>query len=160
MISRSIRVSRTERTAPPRTMFSLSLHLLIGRSALMLLLLSFPAAAPAQPALPGLAQAGPNAQKLLTTRRIELELHLKRIIPAEVTVEEGLYEIRLINTTYTGSLQLLLDTEGTALRVGDKFFDGTAAKVRPVFDLKPGRHIASIAGRPDLRTVLIVTKKP
>ncbi len=153
MMSRS-NADRFTVSAFPSARHNLSL---IGRSALLLLLLRAPTIALAQP---GLAQAGPNAQRLLTTRRIELELHLKRIIPAEVTVEEGLYEIRLVNTTYTGNLQLLLDTEGTALRVGDKSFDGKAAKVRPVFDLKPGRHIATIAGRPDLRAVLIVTKKP
>lgn len=110
-------------------------------------------------AQPSVVQAGPNAQRLLATRRIELELHLKRIIPAEVTVEEGLYEIRLINTAFTGNLQLVIDTEGNNQRVGDKAFDGKSAKVRPVFDLKPGRHIASIAGRPELRAVLIVTRK-
>jgi hypothetical protein len=104
--------------------------------------------------------AGANAKKLLETGRIEIELGLKRMIPDTVTVSEGSYEIRLINSTYVKNMTITLDRSDNGQRVGQRDIDSKAVKIRPVFDLKPGTHVLSVVGRPDLRAVILVNRKP
>jgi hypothetical protein len=122
----------------------------------ILLLLSFSPMWAGEPSLPANAV---NGTRLVNTKRIDIELDLKRMIPAEMTVEEGTYEIRLINTAYVTNLSMQLDDQSNGKHIGSREISAKSVKNRPIFDLKPGRHVLSIAGHPELTAVINVTKK-
>jgi len=86
-------------------------------------------------------------------------LELNGVFPAQLTVEEGRYWVRVINGVYTEDLTIRMDDDRGQAVASRAVAKHQAAKSMFQIDLRPGRHKLQIPGRPKLTCDITVTPK-
>ena len=102
-----------------------------------------------------IAQARPAA-RIPSELLFQVELH--HLVPAEVAVKEGFYRIRIHNGRFVAPLDFVLDDPQAAKLFTAKTSE-RGLRIHVEIDLRPGRHVLSVPGYPELRSVLNVTPK-
>jgi hypothetical protein len=105
-------------------------------------------------------QTRPPGQVREPMKRVRLELRLNGLHPQNLTVEEGLYEIRVDSAILQSAVNLRID-DGQAREIArtNRPAGQFRAKQRMAGNLTPGEYFVSVVGQPQWRMRLTVVAK-
>jgi len=89
---------------------------------------------------------------------LDFRLELNQILPAQLTVAEGRYWIRISNGVYLEEVTVQVDDE-RGQRLAARTTPKHQAKSKFLVDLKPGKHRLHLPGRPRLVSTISVVPR-
>lgn len=108
--------------------------------------------------LPGWAQAGASAASKTEVRTLDLLLDDDQLLPGAVTLEAGVYRIRLNNGLTPARLDIRLE-DSKAAKLAATEMKAKASKAFFEVELKAGKHVLYVVQRPKWRCEVTVTEK-
>lgn len=90
---------------------------------------------------------------------LSFELHLKQMLPAELVVDSGVYELRIVNGIFTEAVQITINRDADSALLSQKGFDKNNVKNRILAEFQSGKYQLRVQGHPELRSVITVNTK-